>query len=76
MSLCTYGLQLEFLTMYLFYTVQVFPAAGYAHEVKRRGGKVAIFNMERTNGDSDADFVFLGPCEQTLPACLGVQFQS
>lgn len=53
-------------------TAQVFPAAGYAAEVQDNGGKVAVFNLERSNGDSDADFLFIGPCEETLPEALGI----
>jgi len=51
----------------------VYPAAGYMHTVKRRGGKVAIFNVERSNNDEIADFLFLGPCEDTIPEALGVK---
>ncbi|KAF9449892.1 DHS-like NAD/FAD-binding domain-containing protein [Macrolepiota fuliginosa MF-IS2] len=50
----------------------VYPAAGYADIVRGCGGKVAVFNMERTSGDEDADFLFLGPCEETIPAALGI----
>ncbi|KAI0063450.1 sirtuin [Artomyces pyxidatus] len=50
----------------------VHPAAGFAANVKKRGGKVAVFNLERSRGDEDADFLFLGPCEETLPQVLGV----
>ncbi|KAJ7702250.1 DHS-like NAD/FAD-binding domain-containing protein [Mycena rosella] len=50
----------------------VYPAAGYASVVKQNGGKVAVFNLERSDGDSDADFLFLGPCEKTLPEALGL----
>jgi NAD+-dependent protein deacetylase sirtuin 5 len=50
----------------------VYPAAGYASTVKDQGGKVAMFNIERTNGDDEADFLFLGPCEVTLPEALGL----
>lgn len=50
--------------------LQVYPAAGYAYEVAEHGGTVAIFNVERTEGDEDADFLFLGPCEETLPRVL------
>ncbi|EPT00777.1 hypothetical protein FOMPIDRAFT_1030221 [Fomitopsis schrenkii] len=46
------------------------PAAGYAEMVKKRGGRVAVFNLGRSEGDEEADFLFLGPCEQTLPAIL------
>ncbi|EAU84564.2 sirtuin 5 [Coprinopsis cinerea okayama7 len=50
----------------------VYPAAGYASEVSANGGKVAVFNYERTMGDDDADFLFLGGCEETLPKALGL----
>ncbi|CUA67102.1 NAD-dependent protein deacylase [Rhizoctonia solani] len=49
----------------------VHPAAGYVKTVKNNGGKVAIFNIEASSQDNDANFVFLGPCEETLPAVLG-----
>jgi NAD+-dependent protein deacetylase sirtuin 5 len=38
--------------------------------VAEHGGKVAIFNIERSDGDEDADFLFLGPCEESLPRVL------
>ncbi|KAF9046031.1 DHS-like NAD/FAD-binding domain-containing protein [Hymenopellis radicata] len=47
----------------------VYPAAGYAYTVSENGGAVAVFNLE---GDDDADFLFLGPCEETLPRALGL----
>ncbi|KAF7353656.1 hypothetical protein MVEN_01050400 [Mycena venus] len=50
----------------------VYPAAGYASIVKENGGKVAVFNLERSQGDGEADFLFLGPCEKTLPEALGL----
>ncbi|KAJ3864620.1 DHS-like NAD/FAD-binding domain-containing protein [Lentinula novae-zelandiae] len=50
-------------------TVQ--PAAGFAHEIKDHGGKVAIFSIENVTEQIElADFVFLGPCEATLPNVL------
>ncbi|KAJ7591313.1 NAD-dependent protein deacylase [Mycena floridula] len=49
---------------------EVYPAAGYARAVKENGGKVAVFNMERTKGDKNADFLFLGPCEELLVEAL------
>ncbi|KAF8665551.1 hypothetical protein AX16_000011 [Volvariella volvacea WC 439] len=55
---------------------KVYPAAGYAAEVKQRGGKVATFNVERTPGDSISDFVFHGPCEELLPEALGMSIAS
>jgi NAD-dependent deacetylase sirtuin 5 len=51
---------------------QVQPAGSYAYEVESRGGKVAVFNIERSHGDTHADFLFLGPCEETLPEALGM----
>ncbi|KLO15663.1 DHS-like NAD/FAD-binding domain-containing protein [Schizopora paradoxa] len=51
----------------------VYPAAGYAAEVQAHGGKVAVFNLERSAGDKKANFLFLGPCEETLPSCLGIE---
>ncbi|KAH7335808.1 sirtuin [Rhizoctonia solani] len=48
----------------------VHPAAGYVKTVKNNGGKVAVFNIEASPQDEDADFVFLGPCEETLPVAL------
>ncbi|TRM60167.1 DHS-like NAD/FAD-binding domain-containing protein [Schizophyllum amplum] len=49
-------------------TVQ--PAAGYAYDVGENGGTVAVFNLQRSEGDEYADFLFLGPCEDTLPRIL------
>ena len=48
------------------------PAAEYAKTVRKRGGRVAVFNLGRTEGDEKADFLFLGPCEETLPAILEI----
>ncbi|KAI0802108.1 DHS-like NAD/FAD-binding domain-containing protein [Irpex lacteus] len=50
----------------------VYPAAGYAAEVQDHGGKVAVINLDRSEGDEDADFLFLGPCEKTLPEALSL----
>ncbi|KAH9482610.1 NAD-dependent protein deacylase [Psilocybe cubensis] len=44
----------------------VYPAAGYADIVQDNGGNVAVFNLERSQNDENADFLFLGPCEETL----------
>ncbi|KAJ3563391.1 hypothetical protein NP233_g8973 [Leucocoprinus birnbaumii] len=52
--------------------LKVYPAAGYAYAVREGGGKVAVFNLERTAGDEDSDFLFLGPCEETVPVALGI----
>ncbi|KAF8509869.1 DHS-like NAD/FAD-binding domain-containing protein [Hysterangium stoloniferum] len=52
-------------------TVQ--PAASFAQDAKDNGAQVAVFNIERTPGDTDADFLFLGPCEQSLLAAFGLE---
>lgn len=52
--------------------LQIHPAAKFASTVKAHGGKVAVFNLGRTKGDDEADFLFLGPCEEWLPKALGV----
>ncbi|OJT13564.1 NAD-dependent protein deacylase [Trametes pubescens] len=51
----------------------VYPAAGYAHEVQDNGGKTAVFNLDRSDGDQEADFLFIGPAEVTLPRAMGLQ---
>jgi len=51
----------------------VYPPAGFATQVKSRGGKVAVFNLEPSSGDDLADFLFLGKCEDTLPDVLNIQ---
>ncbi|KAH9831346.1 DHS-like NAD/FAD-binding domain-containing protein [Rhodofomes roseus] len=48
----------------------VYPAAGYAADIREHGGKTAVFNLQDSEGDQDADFLFLGPCEETLPRAL------
>ena len=40
------------------------------HRVQRHGGKVAVFNLEPSEKDERADFVFKGPCEVILPQLL------
>lgn len=50
----------------------MYPAASYASEVQAEGGLVAVFNLERSHGDRNADFLFLGPCEVELPRALGL----
>ena len=41
--------------------------------MKKNGGSVAIFNLGRSNGDEEANFLFVGPCEETLPEVLQVK---
>jgi NAD-dependent deacetylase sirtuin 5 len=57
----------------LFSLLQVRPAADYAAQVKKNGGTVAVFNLARSKGDDEADFLFLGPCGETLPEVLQVK---
>lgn len=47
--------------------LQVRPASTYAYRVQRHGGKVAVFNLDPSEKDEQADFVFRGPCESVLP---------
>ncbi|CEL51803.1 NAD-dependent protein deacylase OS=Coprinopsis cinerea (strain Okayama-7 / 130 / ATCC MYA-4618 / FGSC 9003) GN=CC1G_00083 PE=3 SV=2 [Rhizoctonia solani AG-1 IB] len=51
----------------------VYPAAGFADVVQDNGGKVAVFNVEASQGDQNVDFLFLGPCEKTLGEALGIE---
>ncbi|EPS97622.1 hypothetical protein FOMPIDRAFT_1128092 [Fomitopsis schrenkii] len=44
------------------------PASTYAYRVQRHGGKVAVFNLDPSEKDELADFVFRGGCENILPA--------
>jgi len=50
----------------------VYPAAGYASDVRENGGHTAVFNLEPTDGDQFSDFLFLGKCEELLPKALGL----
>jgi len=50
----------------------VYPAAGFAEVVKKTGGIVANFNLERIPS-SRSDFYFEGKCGATLPKALGVE---
>jgi NAD-dependent deacetylase sirtuin 5 len=52
---------------------KVLPAAEFAPHIKKRGGTVAIFNLEPSKWDSEADFLFLGNCAETLPDALDVK---
>jgi hypothetical protein len=37
----------------------LYPAAGYASNVHKADGKVAVFNIDRGEGDEEAEFLFL-----------------
>jgi NAD-dependent deacetylase sirtuin 5 len=41
--------------------------------VQQNGGVVAVFNIEPSEGDEYADFLFVGPCETTLGEALGIE---
>lgn len=51
----------------------MYPAAEYASRVLENEGQVAVFNLDHSEGDEEADFVFLGPCEETLPKALSLR---
>jgi len=46
-------------------TVQ--PASSFASQVKEHNGQVAIFDIHPPNKHDEADFIFLGSCDVTLP---------
>lgn len=48
------------------------PAASVGARVKRHGGQVAVFNIERSKNSDKADFLFFGPCETRLGEVLGI----
>ena len=51
----------------------VYPAASLAHSVKSNGGKVAVFNLERTGeSEKEVDWFFEGGVEKTLSWALGI----
>jgi len=50
----------------------VYPAASFQRMVRKNGGKVAVFNLERSRQDEEADFLFLGPCDETIPQALSL----
>ncbi|RDB27787.1 NAD-dependent protein deacylase [Hypsizygus marmoreus] len=52
-------------------SLTVHPASTYMYRVQRHKGKVAVFNLDPTERDRRADFVFAGPCEVELPRVLG-----
>lgn len=48
------------------------PVAEFASQVRGHGGKVAVFNIDRSNHDEEADFLFLGSCDVTVPEAFDV----
>ena len=59
------------LTVLVFRQVQ--PASGFASQVKEHNGKVAIFDIHPPNKCDEADFLFLGSCDVTLPEIFGLK---
>lgn len=53
--------------------MQVHPAAKLAGIVKAAGGKVAVFNIDRSKRDEQADFLFLGSADVILPEALSMK---
>jgi hypothetical protein len=54
----------------------VYPAAGYAWSVKMRGGKVAVFNIEKdSGGERLEDWMFEGIffCATSLTLCRSLR---
>ncbi|GMG40418.1 unnamed protein product [Ambrosiozyma monospora] len=47
----------------------VWPAASYIDIVKNQGGKVAVFNIEKDDTDTES-WQFIGDCSKTLPMAL------
>ncbi len=52
--------------------VQVQPTSKMGEESRCMGGKVALFNAELGNHADEADFVFLGSCEERLVEVFGI----
>ena len=67
---CPYLLQKK--KLYVHLVRQVYPAAGFAWQVKRNSGHVAVFNIEASAGTHSADFFFPGGCEIELPKAIGI----
>ncbi|PWN50560.1 DHS-like NAD/FAD-binding domain-containing protein [Violaceomyces palustris] len=64
------------LIMVLGTSSTVYPAAGFAGQVKMNGGRVAVFNLECGPQDRiHADWLFQGAVEELLPLALGIETQ-
>ncbi|KAF2139371.1 uncharacterized protein K452DRAFT_289919 [Aplosporella prunicola CBS 121167] len=48
----------------------VYPAAGYVERVRRKGARVAVVNMERTDAVAEGDWFFQGDAAQIVPQLL------
>ncbi|KAF5369065.1 hypothetical protein D9758_002926 [Tetrapyrgos nigripes] len=51
-------------------TGAVTPCGIFPDLVRDAGGQVAVFNLETTYNDRQANFIFRGPCEETLVEAL------
>ncbi|KAK7534760.1 putative SIR2 family histone deacetylase [Phyllosticta citribraziliensis] len=49
---------------------QVYPAAGYVEYARRKGARVAVINMERTDALADGDWFFQGDAGVVVPELL------
>ncbi|KZT63371.1 hypothetical protein DAEQUDRAFT_680528, partial [Daedalea quercina L-15889] len=49
---------------------QDYPAVIYVPDIKYSRGKLAVFNSKEAAKDQYSDFLFVGPCEETLPKAL------
>lgn len=46
------------------------------YRVQRHGGKVAVFDLDPSERNEGADFLFRGACEVELPRILGLKAMS
>ncbi|RDW75166.1 DHS-like NAD protein [Coleophoma cylindrospora] len=63
------------LIMVIGTTATVYPAAGYVDVARRKGAKVAVFNVDGADlgsatGLGQGDFLFVGDAAETLPSAL------
>lgn len=63
------------LIMVIGTTAMVYPAAGYVDIARRKGAKVAVFNVDGADlgsakGLGEGDFLFVGDAAETLPGAL------
>ena len=55
------------LLMVIGTSAEVYPVSQFPLQIKRGGGKVFEFNVERTPLTPDADYIFQGEAGQSLP---------
>ncbi|KAK0213761.1 DHS-like NAD/FAD-binding domain-containing protein [Armillaria fumosa] len=54
-------------------SAEVLPSGIFGDIVRGNGGRVAVFNIEKTYTDRIAEFSFQGPCEETLVKAFGLE---